>query len=63
QRISRLEKYEKWKNVTPFDFETIVGKKLWARHWDNCKKLHDKMREAQDLANQVKDRIQAQMRG
>jgi len=59
QRIGRLEKYEKWKQVKKIDFENIVGTKLWAQHWNNCEKLHDMMREFQDLASQIKDKIQA----
>jgi len=61
QRIGRLEKYEKWKSVTRINLKNIVGKELWSQHWANCGRLHDVMKEAQVLADQVKERIQAHM--
>lgn len=56
-RIERLQRYESWKAPTQLDFESIVGTDIWKRHWDNCEKLHSEMREAQLLADAIKEKI------
>lgn len=62
-RIERLRRYESWKVPTKLDFEAIVGADVWNRHWNNCDKLHDEMREAQVLADAIKEKIAAAYKG
>ena len=49
-----LEKYEEWSNPQVIDFESIVGNEDWEQHWENCKKIHDIMRESQILSDKIK---------
>lgn len=58
-RIERLEEFEKWKNVVPIDFEAMVGERLWSQHWTNCTNLHKMMKEAQGVAEQIRNTIEA----
>jgi len=57
EKVNRLEAYEKWGNVKPLDFEKLAGTSLWHRHWKNCQNLHNQMKEAQKLADQIKNAI------
>jgi hypothetical protein len=61
-KVKRLEEYEKWEGVTKLDFENIVGEKIWKQHWDNCEKMHIMMRDAQNLAEEVKGYIEAHLK-
>jgi HNH endonuclease len=58
ERIARLEAYEKWGNVTPIDFTTIVPTDLWQEHWSNMRRLHDDMKSAQEVALLVRKAIE-----
>jgi hypothetical protein len=51
---SRLEDYETWSNPTIVDFESMVGKDIWEKHWENCVRLHEMMQESQKLSDQIK---------
>ena len=57
ERIERLESYEKWGNLMPIDFTTIVPPDLWQEHWSNMRRLHDDMKLAQDVALRVRKAI------
>lgn len=57
ERIKRLEAYEKWSRPRKIDFEKIVGKEKWERHWNNCEHLHEQMRESQKLSDEIKKAI------
>ncbi|MGG3562124.1 HNH endonuclease signature motif containing protein [Neobacillus rhizosphaerae] len=57
ERIERLAKYEKWGNVVPIDFESIVESETWEEHWKNCERLHEDMRKAQELALVIRQKI------
>lgn len=52
-RISRLEAYESWGKITKLDFQAIVGKENWERHWQNLEGVQELMREAQKLATEI----------
>lgn len=54
EKIKRLEAYEKWGNIKPLDFESIMEPQLWDQHWKNCQNLHDRMKEAQKLAEKIR---------
>ena len=60
-KIGRLKRYEKWKNITPIDFQKLIGDDLWSRHWGNCKKLHDMMEESQKLAETIRKKIESKL--
>lgn len=61
-KIERLSNYEIWGNespkVTKLNFEKIVGKDKWDKHWSNCDKLHQLMNECQEYSNQIKKEIE-----
>ena len=56
-RIARLKAYENWHAPTKLDFEPIVGKEVWERHWDNWEEVLDRMKKSQELAEQIKLRV------
>ncbi len=57
-RINRLEDYANWGTPTNMDFESIVGKEVWAQHWDNWEQVQDIMRKAQKIAEQINDKVE-----
>lgn len=58
EKIRRLEIYETWKQIKPLDFESLVGKDAWDRHWKNCEELHELMKECQKFSDNIKKIIQ-----
>ena len=44
-KIKRLKDYERVFPVQPLDFEEIVGKELWAKHWSNWEQVLDEMKK------------------
>ena len=52
-RIQRLRQYESWGAPTIVDFEAIVGKEIWQKHWENWETVQTTMRQAQVLANEI----------
>ncbi|TQV65625.1 HNH endonuclease [Exilibacterium tricleocarpae] len=57
QRMERLAAYEKWEKPTVVDFEAVVGKEKWAKHWANWALVQDTMRQAQALAAEINKKI------
>lgn len=57
-RVERLESYERWGNLTPIDFTSIVPHDLWQEHWSNMRRLHDEMKSAQEVALRVRQTIE-----
>ena len=53
-RIRRLSEYEEKFTPIQVDFQTIIGKEKWYRHWDNCDRLHQMMEECQSLSDEIK---------
>lgn len=54
QKVQLLERYEQWGSVKPVDFEKLIDKDLWEKHWNNCQSLHDAMKKSQELAELIK---------
>jgi NAD-dependent SIR2 family protein deacetylase len=52
--IYHLEKYEAWSKPTRVDFQEMVGKEIWEKHWENCENLHRMMHESQKLSDKIK---------
>ena len=57
ERAERLEAYENWESPTVVDFEAIVGVETWAQHWENWEQVQESMRNAQTLANEIKQKV------
>ena len=57
ERARRLEAYENWCVPTKMDFETVVGKDVWAQHWKNWERVQALMRESQELAAKINLRV------
>ena len=56
-RIERLKAYENWGNPTKMDFESIVGKDIWKKHWENWEHVQEIMRESQVLAEEINTQV------
>lgn len=56
-RIKRLELYAKKYRPKCYDFRSIVGDELWKRHIQNCDDVQKKMRESQQLSDDIKEII------
>lgn len=57
ERIKRLDAYEKWNVPTKIDFEAVVGKETWSQHWQNWERVQSLMRESQELAAKINQRV------
>lgn len=56
-RIKKLEEFELRFPRTRLDFEKIVGTQQWQQHWENCRRLHNLMRESQKHSDKIKKLI------
>jgi hypothetical protein len=52
--IKHLEQYEAWSKPTRVNFEEMVGKDVWDKHWENCEELHRMMHKSQKLSDTIK---------
>lgn len=57
QRIARLQEYELRASPTKIDFEGAAGADLWDRHWEHHRRLLELMREADQDAQEIKERV------
>ena len=57
ERIEKLEEYEQKYKPVVMDFESIVGKELWEKHWRNHEQLLENMRMCQETSDEVKKKI------
>ncbi len=57
ERVKRLEEYEKTFTPKKIDFEELVGKDLWEKHWDNHKKLLEMMEVCQETSDTIQKKI------
>ncbi len=57
ERINRLEASEIWGIPTKVDFQEIVGKEPWEKHWENWEQVQNAMRESQKLAEQINTKV------
>lgn len=56
-RITRLKRFEEWRDVNPINFEEMVGTEMWTAHWENWKRVLDDMKTCQELAVQIRATI------
>ena len=54
ERVKRLEEYEKRFIPKKINFEELVGKDLWEKHWNNHKKLLELMEVCQETSDTIK---------
>lgn len=59
ERIERLRRYERWRTPIHLDFASTAGAQAWAKHWENCGRLHELMRESQTHADLLRLSISA----
>lgn len=57
ERIRRLENYESWAAPTVIDFEAVVGTEKWKQHWRNWEAVQSVMRDAQELATEIRQTV------
>ena len=57
-RIKRLTEYEEKYIPVKMDFESIVGKERWEKHWANCERLHQIMKEYQQFSDELKAELE-----
>ena len=56
-RMERLRKYEEKYTPRKIDFESIVGKELWDKHWMNHKQLLELMKICQETSDVIKEKL------
>jgi len=56
-RVVRIKAFESWRVPTKVDFESIVGTEKWQRHWENCEAVQSSMRQAQLLAEKIRQEV------
>lgn len=57
QRISRLDKYEKWLSPTKVDFDRIVGSERWEAYWSLCENIVAELRKCQTVADAIRAEV------
>ncbi len=57
KKISRLEQYERWGGVNPISLKSLVDSALWDKHESNREHITRIMAQAQETANELKQRI------
>lgn len=63
ERIARLEAYEGWRPPLRVDFEAIVGNEAWEAYWSMCEAVNGEMRRCQEVADGMRDRVAAHLKG
>ena len=56
-RISRLEEYERAFVPVRLDFEGIVGKDVWEKHWENRKSVIEAMKASLSTSEEIASRL------
>jgi hypothetical protein len=62
ERIERLSRYEAWRKPTVVDFARVAGPELWQRHHENWMNVICLLRTSQQLAREIREVIEAQMK-
>lgn len=61
-RVSRLEAYERWREPTRLDFETIVARDTWEHYWALCERVIEDMRRCQEVADTLRSQVVERLR-
>jgi hypothetical protein len=57
ERVARLEAYERWREPTSVDFQTLVGVDEWERYWSLVEAVIAEMRDCQTVADALREVI------
>jgi hypothetical protein len=57
-RVTRLSRYEQWRQPTNIQIEKIVDAELWKRHETNWRTVLDLLKESQKLAKEIRGAIE-----
>jgi hypothetical protein len=57
ERIARLEAFERWRPPTRIDFASIIGAEAWEQYWSLCEQAIEGMRQAQLVADGIREKI------
>jgi hypothetical protein len=63
QRVERLDRYDRWSDVRPGDVEALVSDALWQEYQRAQKKVEDAMRDAQAVAERVREELASALGG
>lgn len=61
-RIERLEAYELWRPPTQIDIPAIIGKDEWDAYWQLWEKVNADLRQYQEVANTLRQKIANSLR-
>jgi hypothetical protein len=56
-RVSCIEKFVSWGNISPMQFEEMVPREMWRDYWDQLSAVTNAMRAAQEKATLVRQHI------
>jgi hypothetical protein len=62
ERIARIARYEQWRAPTKVDFSALVGQEAWDHYWSLCEKVIDELRQCQEVADGMEQKIGAALR-
>lgn len=62
-RIARLEAYERWRPPLCVDFKGILNEQDWDAYWSMCETVIGELRRCQEVAENLRSRIAAGLRG
>ncbi|MCX5659761.1 MAG: HNH endonuclease [Planctomycetota bacterium] len=62
-RVAKIEAFENWRPSSKIDFVAILGQAEWDQYWKLCEDVIAEMAEAQQVADKLKDRIVAAVKG
>jgi hypothetical protein len=54
ERVARLEVYERWREPTQINFETILGREAWEHYWSLYSAVIAELKECQQVADAIK---------
>ena len=56
-RVSCIDKFVSWGNISPMQFEDMVPREMWRDYWDQLSAVTNAMRAAQEKATLVRQHI------
>ena len=54
ERVTRLQKYEGWRQPRKIDFAAVVGPEMWQRHRQNWRDVLELLKKSQTLATEIR---------
>lgn len=56
-RMSRLERYEAWRDPIKLDFAVLLGEERWEQYWQRCEQVVREMRDCNEVATQIRTKV------